>query len=76
MRQIQLIFISENVRKRFNLSITLEFRVDYNITPGRDILAIMPEAKTEFLHWGLIPFLGKRSKDELHPNPDKPEPRR
>jgi putative SOS response-associated peptidase YedK len=60
--RFNLFSLPESVRKHFGLGIAPEFRVDYNITPGRNILAIMPEAKAEFLHWGLIPFWAKDRK--------------
>ena len=52
----------ESIRKHFNLNVAPEIQVDYNIHPGGDILAIMPEAKAELLHWGLIPFWAKDRK--------------
>jgi putative SOS response-associated peptidase YedK len=60
--RFNLFSLSERVKKHFNLSEAPKFRVDYNIHPGGDILAIMPEAKAEFLHWGLIPFWAKDRK--------------
>jgi len=52
----------ESVKKHFHLSVAPEIQVDYNIHPGSDILAVMPEAKAELLHWGLIPFWAKDRK--------------
>ena len=60
--RFNLFSLPESVGKHFNLDIAPEFRVDYNINPGGDILAIMPEAKSEFLHWGLIPSWAKDRK--------------
>jgi len=60
--RFNLFSLPESVKKHFNLSVAPEFRVDYNIHPGSDILAIMPEAKAELLHWGLIPFWAKDRK--------------
>jgi putative SOS response-associated peptidase YedK len=40
----------ESVIKHFNLDEPPAFRIDYNIHPGSDVMAIMPEAKTELLH--------------------------
>jgi len=62
--RFNLFSLPESVRKHFNLNVPPEFRVDYNIHPGSDILAIMPEAKAELLHWGLIPFWAKGRKIE------------
>ncbi len=52
----------ESVIKHFNLDEPPAFRIDYNIHPGSDVLAIMPEAKAELLHWGLIPAWAKDRK--------------
>jgi putative SOS response-associated peptidase YedK len=57
-----LFSLPERVRQHFNLSVPPEFRVDYNIPPGGNILAILSEAKAEHLHWGLIPFWAKDKK--------------
>ena len=60
--RFNLFSLPESVKKHFHLSVAPEIQVDYNIHPGSNILAVMPEAKAELLHWGLIPFWAKDRK--------------
>jgi putative SOS response-associated peptidase YedK len=60
--RFNLFSLPESVKNHFHLSVAPEIQVDYNIHPGGDILTILPEAKAELLHWGLIPFWAKDRK--------------
>jgi len=59
--RFNLFSLPESVKKHFNLSLPPEIRVDFNIHPGGDILAIMPEAKAEHAkrRWKLSSFTRK-----------------
>jgi putative SOS response-associated peptidase YedK len=61
----------EKVKEAFNLPSLFDFESDYNITPGQDILAIVPSDEkmdgnqsnqAVQLYWGLIPGWSKDRK--------------
>lgn len=65
----------EQIKEAFNLPSLLDFQPSYNITPGQDILAIVPSDEnmdgnhcnqTVQLYWGLIPSWSKDRKISQH----------
>jgi len=47
---------------QFSLSTIPEYRIDYNINPGSNILAIKANNHSGLFHWGLAPFGDKEKQ--------------
>lgn len=57
-----LIASPQKVMKQFSLPFVPEYRIDYNINPGGNVLAIRHDSEAVLLHWGFIPFWAKEKK--------------
>lgn len=52
----------QKVMIQFSLLLVPEYRIDYNINPGGNVLAVRNDNEAVLLHWGWIPFWAKEKK--------------
>ena len=57
-----LVALPKKIMAQFSLSAIPEYRIDYNINPGSNILAIKANNHSGLFHWGLVPFWAKKKQ--------------
>lgn len=57
-----LVASPKKIMAQFSLSEISEYRIDYNINPGSNILAITANNHSGLFHWGLVPFWAKEKQ--------------